>query len=492
MKIERGLALVMMMGAAACGSDVTGNGGGTSSGGASGGTSSGGTSGTSGSSGSYTTDPNAGATRPPPVITSASPLAGDYGTTVTIEGDNLDEASAELTLASPTGALSVPMPPPGSGGVAQPDQVVLSWSKTKIEFRYPFPADGAVGITTKSGQASGGTFVPSTRPGSGISGVFTRRELLSTVSPSAGTLVAAFDGDTGPQILVAKGDGTIDTKAYNRGSTKLTTMSLYVDGGSVGGLYAIGGSLYQLTDAIGAATTATTGVAALDAAGGADASGPYAWIRNANATLSQVRPPSWNASATVADPTPSNAPTPTLAVSPDGAVVAGWGVNDGGSFPTYDNTAWPDFRVMAAGTSSFGSTEQGGYGADDAMVWMRLHAGPGGRVFSYYCANNTGLFDPVGTLDCGEGYLGATGGIDEPTTASHAERVWGWDASSGFMSSCDAATSTLSVGPEADTASAKALLWPCARVIAVQPDTAGVPMILVQYGSYVYSPRPRQ
>jgi hypothetical protein len=497
-------ALVLGLGAVllvACVSEAEGTGGPGTSGGASGtsgdpsssgSSGSSGTSGSSGSSGDYDNGDPSGATRPPPSIASVAPLEGDYGTLVTITGDNLDEASAELVLAGPAEPVKIKMPPPGTGQ-SQPGDVVMKWSKTEIQFKYPFPAEGAVGITTTSGQATGGSFAPSWRPGPGISGVFTRRELLAIVSPAAGTMVSAYDGATGPQILVAKPDGSIEAKPFNRGATAISSMSLYATpAGAVEGFFASGGTLYQVTNVLGSPQVTSTGVAALDAAGGYDASGPYAWIRKSNATLVRVRPPSWAESgAAVSDPTPSGAPGPSMAVAPDDSLYVGWGVNDSGSFPTYDHTAHPVMRRLRAGMTTFDAQRTGGSGADDDMVWTRLRAGPGGRVFSYYCANDSGFVDPSGSLDCGEGYIDGSGVLSEPTTYSHGETISGWNATTASTASCDTPSSIVSIGPEGNTAQAVKAIFPCMRIVGVATDPAGEGTFMVQAASYVYAPRKR-
>jgi hypothetical protein len=212
-------------GAPAPGSDTDG-GSSTSS------SSSGGSSGQS--SGGFDKDAGPVATRPPPIITGVAPLEGDYGTPITVTGDNLDEASAVLSLATPTEPLTIRL----SQASAENQVVVTKWSKTEIVFKYPFPAEGAVRVTTTSGQADGGTFTPSWTPGSPLSGVFSRREMLAVVSPSAGSLVAIFDGATGPKIVITDANGAITTKPFLRGSTMILQASLWVTpGGQVDGFF---------------------------------------------------------------------------------------------------------------------------------------------------------------------------------------------------------------------------------------------------------------
>src|SRR5205807_4071177 len=125
---------------------------------------------------------------------------------------------------------------------------------------------------------------------------------------------------------------------------------------------------------------------------------------------------------TVSDPTPASAPGPSIAVAPDGSLFVGWGINDSGSFPLYDHVAYPTSRRLRPGTSTFDPERIGGSGADDDMLWTRFRPGPDGRVYSYYCANDTGIFSSP-KLDCGEGYIDANGTLGEVTDYTHAERV---------------------------------------------------------------------
>jgi hypothetical protein len=445
-----------------------------------------GASGSNGSSGSYESDGGTPATRPPPVITGVAPLAGDYGTEVTITGDNLDEASAVLSLATPTEPYELRMP--AQGTQPAPESVIVKWTKTEIVFKYPFPAEGTIGVTTRSGQATGGSFEPSWRPGSPLSGVFSRRELLAVVSPSPGRLVAMFDGATGPQVVVAEPNGTVTSKPFARGGTLIFHASLWVTpSGTVDGVFAAQGTLWTITDAAGAATTASTGVAATIVAGGMDDVGPYAWL-GGGTTLARVRPPSWTSTGeTVSDPTPAGAPGRSLAVGTDHSLYVGWGVNTTGSFPTYDHESHPVTRRLRPGQTTFDAQRTLGGGADDVMAWTRFRAGPEGRVASYYCANDTGVFSPTATWDCGEGYVGGT----VPSAGDFRDYVVGWNATSSFATMCERTTATLKVGPEGQTAEQEAALFPCPHVAAATVDADGAGVFVAWSGKYLYAPKKR-
>ncbi len=480
------VVLAVLSGAAAlaCGSHVvdgTGDGGDETANGANG------TSGTGGTSGSYEDPGHDGVGRPPPVIASVSPLAGDYGTEVTVTGDNFDDATTRLVLSGGAEPLSYAMP--AQGTPSKPSNVITKWTKTEITFRYPFPAEGVIRVTSNAGQAEGAAFVPSWTPGTPVSGAFDRQPLLAVVSPAVGTTVAAFDGVTGPLVVIGKPDGSIETRPFQRGSSSLLTMSLHVTpSGTVDGFFSSGGALWRLTDATGVATTSSTGVTAAFAAGGHDANGPYAWIKNGT-TVQRVRAPSWTVEQTVTDPTPVNAPGQSIAVSPDNALFVGWGVNDTGSFPLYDHTAKAVTRRLRPGQSTFDAVRTVGSGADDKMLWTRFRPGPDGRVASYFCASDTGYFASE-TIDCREGYVG--NGASVPSAAVASEYVVGYDARTAFAALCDVAAATVRLGPEGQSAQQAPTIFPCpSAIVAVSVDPSGAGHMLVRQGTYLYAPRKR-
>lgn len=457
--------------------------------GSSGSSGSSGASGTSGSSGDYVDPSGTGATRPPPVISSTGPLEGEYGTLVTITGDNLDEASATLQLGTPTENLSFPKPPAGTGE-GLPSAVIKKWTKTEIQFKYPFPAEGAIRVVTKSGQAEGASFVPAWRPGSPLAAKLGRRELLGVVSPANGTIVAMFDGAGGPKILVGSADGSVTSKPFDRGGGALMTGSLYVTpAGKVDGFFVNNGTLWQLTDAAGTPSTSSTNVTAQRAAGGVDATGAYAWVKNGGTTVSRYRAPAWTATGeTVTDPTPANAPGQSMAVGIDNSLYMGWGVNSSGSFPLYDHTTSAVTQRLRPGLTTFDAKRTVGSGADDYMVWTRFIGGPEGRVSSYFCANDTGIFGGA-SLDCEEGYAGA--GTSAPSGTVVSEYVVGFGATSTVAVSCEKATSTLKMGPETQTAQQTPALFPCPGIVTAAADPTGAPVVLVQAGAYIYAPKKR-
>ena len=177
-----------------------------------------------------------------------------------------------------------------------------------------------------------------------------------------------------------------------------------------------------------------------------------------------------------------------MAVAPDQSLFVGWGVNDSGSFPLYDEEAYPMVRRLRDGQTTFDAVRTAGGGQDDKMMWTRFRPGPEGRVASYYCASDAGLFESP-SVDCGEGYLGV--GASSPLSPTGTNYVVDYDATKAMAASCDLATATMKVGPEGDTAAQKAVLFPCPQIIAVTVDAGGAPVVLVKSGSYLYVPRKR-
>lgn len=432
----------------------------------------------------YESDGGGGTKAPPPVITGISPLEGDYGAEVTVTGDNLNPSSAALILDTPAAPLKIDIPK----DTTNPNPIVVKWTKTEIRFKYPFPAEGAVRVSTSSGQATGGTFAPSVRPGSPIAGTFARRDLLGFVSPAAGTIVGIFDGDLGPRVLVGRPDGSVQVRTFTRGASALQRMGVYATAqGTVEGFFVGGGKLWQLKDAAGTPSATDTGVAAVDAAGGVDGTGTYAWIDKGNGQLARVRPPSWAESATVTDPRASSAPGRSMSLGADQTLYVGWGYNSGGSFPLYDNVAYPLVRRLRPGQTSFDAQRTMSPAVDDKMLWTRIVGGPNGRVWAYYCGKDTGVGSP--TIDCAESYLDA--GTPRPGSDVVSQYVVGFGATTAFAAACEKDTSTLKFGPEEQTAQQAPLLFPCPNVVGVAVDPQGAGVMLVEAGGYVYAPTKR-
>src|SRR5262249_11054635 len=144
-----------------------------------------------------------------------------------------------------------------------------------------------------------------------------------------------------------------------------------------------------------------------------------------------------------------SAPGQSIAVGSDNSLYVGWGITDGGSFPLYDETATAVSRRLRPGQSTFDSQRYVGGGADDVMIWTRFRAGPDGRVASYFCASDTGLFSSP-SVDCKEGYVGD--GASVPSLSVASEYIVGWSTTTAVAASCDVATASLKLGPEGQTA----------------------------------------
>jgi hypothetical protein len=300
--------------------------------------------------------------------------------------------------------------------------------------------------------------------------------------------VALFDGATGPKIVMTDTNGAVTSKPFARGSTMILQASLWVTAsGQVDGVFVRDGALWTITDAAGAATTATTNVTATRAAGGLDATGAYAWVSNGT-SITRHRAPTWAATAdVVTDPSPTSAPGKSLAVGTDHSLYAGWGVNSNGSFPTYDHTSRPVTRRLRPGQTTFDPERSLGGGADDYMSFTRFRGGPGGRVASYYCANDSGLFSST-SWDCGEGYVAD---LAPPSMTGSTEYVPGWNATTTVATYCETATKTMKLGVEGQTASHIAPLFPCPHVAAITADSAGAPVFVTWTGAYLYAPKKR-
>ncbi len=437
-------------------------------------------------------DDDAGVGREPPTVTNVGPLAGDYGTLVTIDGDNLGTSDVRVELETTEGAIVLTksqVQAPVSG------EIVVKWDKTQIQFKYPFPAEGQIRVTNGEVEIDGGKFAPSWRPGASVSGTFLKTDVLGVVAPAPGKLVTVFDGpSTGAYFVVA--DGTsITPVAYDRGATALRHASVYTaNNGDVEGFYASPDAhLWQMKLAGTTATTTDTGVqiTAVEpfVAGGTDANGAYAWIRTANVQISRVHAPSWAVDkGPIAEP-PNGTSIVEGAVAPDGSLVMAW-EHDEESF-LGDKYVLPYAATLAPGGTGFGSSVVVGPQADDYSLWLRVRgAGPSHQLATFYCAKDTDtLGNTIGT-DCKEGYVGPLGTV-EPLPATMSDRTVGWNAAVSVAMVCDKATNTLKVGPADDAAKQVTALYPCPPEVSIAADPTGAAVMLVSTGSHIYSPRKR-
>jgi hypothetical protein len=478
-------------GGAAAGSSGTGGGsGGTGAGSGGTGAGSGGTNGGKGGvagqgDGGPVIVNDGGATPPtPPTIVTVQPLTGDYGTEITITGDDLNSAGATLVLASPKGTpLMYPLP---SAPNSNPATVVRVWSKTEIRFKYPFPAEGSIVVRTGAGQATAGSFVPTWSPGQPLAGAFSKAGLLDVTSSATNKIVAAFDRDSGPTLLVA--DGTVVTPiAFDRGPSTVNQMHLLASStGEITGYFAQGSppSVRRLTLSQGIASAADTGVVlTADApffAAGIDATGEYLWARKTAGQLVRLRAPGWTQDAGPITE-PSNHKSLSGATSPDGSLFVVWGRD---TSTTFDDYSYPVAARLRPNQVTFAASVRAGPSADDYMFWTRARASNSGEVWTNYCATDTGIGSP--STDCDEGYLDATG-----TYQAGARIAVGFGNTGSVIARCDDTTATFLFGPTANTAQQVPILFPCPAPLAAAVDSAGKGLILVKVGTDVYSPRQR-
>ena len=69
--------------------------------------------------------------------------------------------------------------------------------------------------------------------------------------------------------------------------------------------------------------------------------------------------------------------------------------------------------------------------------------------------------------------------------------VPGWNATTTVTSYCETATKTLKLGPEGNTASHIAPLFPCPHVAAIAADATDAPVFVTWTGAYLYAPKKR-
>jgi hypothetical protein len=420
-----------------------------------------------------------------PTVTNVGPNTGDYGTVITIDGDNLDGADVKVVLASSGGPITLDKV---TGAVLSP---LEAKSKNQIQFKYPFPAEGQMSlVSSKGGTMNIGSFVPTWKPGAPLTGKLLRTDLLGAVSPAPNTLVSVFDGVSGPYFVIADGS-SIKTVAYERGASALLRANLYVAAnGDVGGFFATGTppQLWQMKLSNGVATTTNTGVTLTATksffAGGSDTTGPYAWVRKTAGSIERVRPPTWATDKTVTEP---GASTNSVSggIGPDGTLFMVWGKD---IKSLLDDYAVPYAAKLGPAATTFASETAVGPKADDIMIWTRVRgAGPSGQLITFYCASDSGAFAST-TVDCKEGYVGLSGTL-EMQSATIKDKTVGFDGTKTMSMTCDAATRVLSIGAADNVALQVPALYPCPTQVAVGVDSTGKALVMVSDGNNVYSPR---
>ena len=442
-----------------------GAGGGTTS--ATGGTSSDSTSSSAGGSNSSAggTDPGAGGDPGlqfgPPMVDRFSPSTGPWGTSVTIDGSDLGDAtrSAELSVGADLTLT------PNSDEVER-------WTETQVVFKVPFPHEGEVTLETDEGSVDAGSFTPSHEV-AGALAVAADTDVLASVSLENGSVALALGGDS-LGVAVFDGDTWLETELPSEG-VRTETLRLHAD--SAGELAAFALSTASPPELVAFEQTGdewqalATGVVTSErtlVAGGPD--GASVWFR-ATDGWQRTRPIDdvWQVDkGPVTDPYASST-LPSAGATSDGAL---WVVRARDTGSTFNDKGAPFMRQLEPNAAEFGSEFQMGNDLDDYLTSISV-ADHGRGLLVEYCGSDENLLGGPDEYEC------LTAGVLEDATAfrnigaesNHVNHAF---ASAGRQwVSCDSSTGT----EIADEVWA----WPCLTVETLEIDPAGAAVPVFRY-----------
>jgi hypothetical protein len=421
---------------------------------------------------------NTGPVYDAPTITSFSPVEGDYGTLVTIEGSGLGSAYRDGVVLAVGDQGEVELYPDSS-----PE--VLSWSEERIEFRFPFPARGGVSIETPEGAELAGHFEPSwvelmafeNGPSAAV---------LASVSTGPLQLAVLFDGT--PPRLFEFGEDVGNELTIDAGDALPSSLRLYLDDQGV--LQGFGltdeadPEIVALNNEAGELVAAPSGVL-LGATEWATAGGPDGaaiWMRRDDG-WHRARPSggTWSLDkGPVEDPMPDE-PLHASGATSDGSLYIGYGVDSGSLF---DDMERPRLLRLPPADSEFAASITGGHSTDDYLTSLKLE-GRGRGLVVHYCGSDV---DPFGATStdylCFRGLVPseAVTHLVAPVEGEHA--VHTMTKNLALASSCDDDQSyTLRESTDAEMDPAEGIVFTCRTPVALEVDQNDQPVFLMRDGA---------
>ena len=114
-----------------------------------------------------------------------APTEGDYGSEVTVLGNNLGSvARSDVRLVLGGGGEVVITP--------NDEEFVKAWNEDRLRFRFAFPAEGVVAIETPQGAVMAGDFKPNWLPGDGYP-IAPGASVIASVAAGNGQLAVVID-----------------------------------------------------------------------------------------------------------------------------------------------------------------------------------------------------------------------------------------------------------------------------------------------------------
>lgn len=441
---------------AAGGADTGGSGGSAATGGstsaaAGGNTSTSNNSSAGGTSAGVGGDP--GVVFGPPVVERFTPSTGPWGTSVTIDGSDLGDASRSASLRVGDSLTLAP----DSGEVAR-------WTETQVVFRVPFPHEGLVTLETDEGSVDAGSFTPSHEI-AGALDVASDTDVLTGVSLENGSVALALGGEP-LRVAVFDGDTWVDTE-LPAASVRTETLRLHAD--SAGELRAFALDTTSPAELIAFEVTddewqaVPTGVLVSErtlVAGGPD--GASVWFSSSDG-WQRARPLDdvWQLDkGPITDPYASSM-LPTAGATSDGAL---WVARARDTGSTFNDKGAPFMRQLAPDAAAFGSEFQMGNDLDDYLTSISI-VDRGRALVVEYCGSDENLLGGPDEYEC------LTAGVTEDATAFRSIGTESSTVRHAFTSTTrHSLTCHSSQGSQID---GETWAWPCLDVEALEIDPAG-------------------
>lgn len=423
-----------------------------------------------------------------PAVTAMMPTSGAYGSELRIEGEGLGSAArpgVRLRLGADGAGELTPTSKPQ----------VVSWSEGEIRFRFPFPFEGRVVVETPQGEAEAGEFEPTWAPGPPLDSVV---NVASTAALASAPGVLAAVLNTGPPSLVVFDGAGWSSTAIPGKNLRADSIRLYLDGNalaSFGLSTATAPEIVQLEPGSDFAQTPSGVKVTADyrLAGGVD--GAAVWSRTGN-NWTRARPTSgvWAVDkGPIADPNPAGASHVAGALS-DGTFFVGWGEDTGSAL---DDRGAAFHRRLLDSASAFEAKVRTGGEVDDAVSTITM-TDRGGGLIVRYCGTDKDPFGATGNETLCYAALLPTG--SKMTTNESAALRYAFGGEARVAAYCSPSQG-LRLVPELgaggttpakfDALAGDVVAWPCPKLLALEVDPDGQPLIMLEQDGQLYSPRPR-
>jgi hypothetical protein len=424
----------------------------------------------------------------PPMVTGMMPLSGPYGTEIRIQGEGLGSAArsdVRLLLGADGEGVLTPASAPE----------IVSWSENELRFRFPFPYEGSVVISTSLGDVAAGEFEPTWRPGPALESVSNVASIAS-VAHAPGALAVVLD--TGPPGLVSCDGSEWAETAIPTSNLREASIRLYTEAGE---LRAFGLSiatqpvivdLGPAEDFVPAPSSVIV-TTNFHVAGGVE--GAAVWFRDGQWSRAVPSAGAWSIDkGPLNDASNSQGKRHVASATLDGSLLLGW-AEDVGTFT--DDLGVAKHRLLPATSTTWAATATSGSELDDEISNLVMSDRGAGVVYKY-CGTDADPFDLTDTDNLCYSALLPTGAKTTMPESNRLRYGFGPDAQIALYCSPKQGLRLIpKLGnggkstSELDTLAGDVVAWPCPNVVAVEVDPEGTPLIMVEQEGVLFSPRPR-